>query len=222
MTVDYPLFALAGIAGTSFTLALSGTLMPGPLLTVTVAEVARRGVWAGPLVITGHALLEFVLLLAILMGLGSYLETPAVIGIISLLGGIVLFVMGVDMIRRASTLTLQQEQMQKKQVSAANHPVILGIFGSLANPYLIIWWVTIGLGYLATIKHFGVAGIVAFFVGHMAADYGWYILIALGVSRGKSIAPDRGYQILIRCCGLFLVGFGCWFLTSAYGYLGKI
>ena len=215
------IFALAGIAGTSFTLALSGTLMPGPLLTVTVAEVARRGVWAGPLVITGHALLEFVLLLAILMGLGSYLETPAVIGIISLLGGIVLFVMGVDMIRRASTLTLQQEQIQKKQV-ATNHPVILGIFGSLANPYLIIWWVTIGLGYLATIKQFGVAGIVAFFVGHMVADYGWYILIALGVSRGKSIAPDKGYHILIRCCGLFLVGFGCWFLTSAYGYLGKI
>jgi len=213
--------ALAGIAATSFTLALSGALMPGPLLTVTVAEAARRGVRAGPLVITGHAILELILVVAVIKGLGPILKAPPVIGTISLLGGMILLVMGVDMMRKASTLSLRQEVDPGSQ-KAFGHPVILGFVGSLANPYWIIWWVTIGLGYLSTAGHFGLPGVLAFFLGHIAADYGWYILIALGVSRGKSIAPDRGYQILIRCCGLFLVGFGCWFLTSAYGYFGKM
>jgi threonine/homoserine/homoserine lactone efflux protein len=216
--VDYPLVALAGIAGTSFTLALSGALMPGPLLSVTVAEAARRGAWAGPLVITGHAFLELFLILAVIMGLGPYLKAPPVIGTISLLGGITLLVMGVDMARKAASLSLCGEKSPAKQ-GATDHPVLLGIFGSLANPYWIIWWATIGLGYLVTARQFGVAGILAFFIGHITADYGWYILVALGVSRGKGLVSDKGYRLLVRSCGLFLVCFGGWFLNSAYGYL---
>jgi threonine/homoserine/homoserine lactone efflux protein len=49
---------LAGVPVTSFIVALSGALMPGPLLTLTVGEAARRGFWAGPLIIVGHALLD--------------------------------------------------------------------------------------------------------------------------------------------------------------------
>jgi len=213
--------ALTGIAATSFTLALSGALMPGPLLTVTMAEAARRGVRAGPLVITGHAILELFLVVAVIKGLGPILKIPPVIGTISLLGGMILLGMGVDMVRKASSLSLRQQAGPNSQ-KAFGHPVILGFVGSLANPYWIIWWVTIGLGYLTTAGHLGIPGVSAFFLGHITADYGWYTLIALGISRGQSISSDRGYQILIRCCGLFLVGFGCWFLTSAYGYFGKI
>ena len=215
--MDYSLFAIAGIAGTSFSLALSGALMPGPLLTITIAEAARRGTWAGPLLITGHAFLELLLVVMIIMGLGPYLKAPPIIGTISLLGGIILLGMGGDMVRKASTLSLCQETVSDSQ-RHFNHPVILGIVGSLANPYWILWWVTIGFGYMATARRFGVPGLVAFFLGHIAADYGWYILIALGISRGKTIISDKGYRIMIRCCGIFLLGFGGWFLVTALQY----
>jgi threonine/homoserine/homoserine lactone efflux protein len=219
--VDYPLFALTGIAGTSFTLALSGALMPGPLLTVTVAEAARRGARAGPLVITGHAILELLLVIIIINGVGPYLQAPPVIGTISLLGGIILFVMGVDMVRRASTLSLRQD-MDPDSQRTFGHPVLLGVVGSLANPYWTLWWVTIGLGYMATAKHFGVPGLVAFFLGHIAADYGWYFLVALGISRSRTIFRDDSYQAMILICGVFLVGFGVWFLSSAFQHLGDM
>ena len=42
----------------SFVLALSGALVPGPLFTLTVSESLRRGAKAGPLIILGHGLLE--------------------------------------------------------------------------------------------------------------------------------------------------------------------
>ncbi|HEY1405238.1 MAG TPA: LysE family transporter, partial [Spirochaetota bacterium] len=60
---------LFSIFGSSFLIALSGAMMPGTLLTVTVAESTRRGMIAGPLLILGHAILEFALLLALLFGL---------------------------------------------------------------------------------------------------------------------------------------------------------
>jgi len=215
--LDYTLFAIAGIAGTSFALALSGALMPGPLLTIAVAEAARRGAWAGPLLITGHAILELLLVTAIILGLGPYIEVPSIIGTISLIGGIILLYMGGDMVRKAATMSLQQEAASSRQ-GKFDHPVLLGIIGSLANPFWILWWVTIGLGYMAAARRFGVPGLIAFFLGHIAADYSWYILITLGVSRGKTVISDNGYRIMIRCCGIFLVGFGCWFLIAAFQY----
>lgn len=220
MTSSNLIFALAGIAGTSFTLALSGALMPGPLLTITVAEAARRGTRAGPLLITGHALLELVLVLLVIEGLGSWLRKPPVIGAIALAGGFLLLLMGITMIRQAPGLSLPSASpaAAERRFKTGN-PILLGIIGSLSNPYWIIWWVTIGLGYLTTAGRFGRAGIIAFFLGHIAADFGWYILVAYGVSRGRRIASDRGYRILIRACGLFLLGFGGWFLHAAWGYL---
>ncbi len=215
--MDYSLFAIAGIAGTSFTIALSGALMPGPLLTITVAESARRGAWTGPLLITGHAFLELLLVVVIIMGLGPYLKASPIIGTISLLGGIILLGMGGDMVRKASSLSLWQETVPDSRMRF-NHPIILGVVGSLANPFWILWWATIGFGYMATARRFGVPGLVAFFLGHIAADYGWYILISLGISRGKTIISNKGYRIMIQCCGIFLVGFGCWFLITAFQY----
>jgi len=61
---------MAAIFSASFTLALSGALMPGPLFTITISESARRGFRAGPLLMVGHALLEVVLVAAVVQGLG--------------------------------------------------------------------------------------------------------------------------------------------------------
>lgn len=99
---------LAAIGGVSFSLALAGTLRPGPLPTVTVSEAARRGVCAGPLLllITGHAVLELFLVIAILKGLGPFLRAVPVIGSIALIGGLMLLWMGIDMLRKAGALSL--------------------------------------------------------------------------------------------------------------------
>jgi len=210
---------LTTIAGVSFTLALSGALMPGPLLTVTVSETARRGARAGPLLITGHAILELFLVVGILNGLGPFLKAAPVIGSIALLGGLILLWMGIDMVRKAGTLSLAGGRTDTAR-TAGRHPVVLGVAASLANPYWIIWWVTVGLGYLISARKLGLPGIVAFFLGHIAADYGWYTLVALGISRGRAILHDSGYQMMIRVCGLFLVVFGVWFLFTAFQHFG--
>mgnify|MGYP000862952647 CR=1 FL=1 len=72
---------------TAFLVGLSGAMMPGPLLTVTIAESARRGFKAGPLIVLGHAILELALIIALLAGLSFYLKKPLVTTVISIVGG---------------------------------------------------------------------------------------------------------------------------------------
>ncbi|HOO56436.1 MAG TPA: LysE family transporter [bacterium] len=200
----------------SFTLALSGALMPGPLLTVCVADSAKRGFIAGPLLISGHAVLELALVVAVIFGLGPILEMGAVIGAIALCGGAILVWMGTGMIRGASKTSLNMEAGCDQK---PGNPVIAGIFASISNPYWILWWATIGLGYLTAAKHNGAPGVAAFFFGHILADLAWYSMISFGVSRGKKLMSDRIYQGIIRFCGALLLVFGAWFLYTSGSYL---
>src|SRR5208337_2637542 len=97
--------SVAGIAVTSFLVGLSGAMMPGPVLTVTIGETAARlrpdtpglngraqvrGALAGPLIVLGHGILEVLLVAAVVLGLGRLLRLGPVIGTVALLGGAVL------------------------------------------------------------------------------------------------------------------------------------
>lgn len=98
---------LLGTFGTSFVIALSGALMPGPVLTVTISESSRRGFWAGPLIIAGHGILELGLVVLLLLGLGPYLRKDIVFGIIGVCGAIILIWMSLGMFRSIPSLTLK-------------------------------------------------------------------------------------------------------------------
>ena len=207
---------LGAIFGGSFVLALSGALMPGPLLTITIVESARRGFIAGPLLITGHALLELALIVAVIQGLGPFLERPLVMGTIALAGGTILLWMGSGMIRTAGRVSLNDDGKESKGTS---NPILTGVLASLSNPYWILWWGTIGLGYLVAAIRLGIVGVGVFFVGHIAADLLWYCIVSFGISRGKKILKDKAYQHIIRFCGIILLGFGGWFLMTGRSYL---
>lgn len=197
---------------TSFTVALSGALMPGPLLTVTISESARRGYMAGPLLIAGHCILELALVAGICLGLDVYLKAAPVKTATALLGGSILLYLGIEMVRTAGRHSIQARSARGSTSGRA--PVITGAVTSLANPYWTLWWATFGLGYLMRISGKGLPGIAVFFLGHIAADFAWYSIVSFGVSKGAAIMPDRAYQTLIRACGVFLVLFGGWFLTT--------
>jgi threonine/homoserine/homoserine lactone efflux protein len=193
---------------TSFLIALSGALMPGPMLTVTIADSSQRGFWVGPLVVLGHGFLELVLIFLILAGLGPLLHEPHVIGVIGLAGGLVLLWLGISMVRNASKLQLNFEYNNS---APSRSSVLYGILASLSNPYWTLWWATIGMGYLVSALKFGVAGILIFFVGHIFADLAWYSAVSYAVSRGRRLISNTAYQRLILICGIFLALFGIWF-----------
>ena|GEM_PF-160186 len=203
------------IFATSFFIALSGALMPGPLLTATISESSQRGFIAGPLLIVGHAILEVALVSALLLGLAPFLQMPVVFVTTALAGSAILFWMAFGMLRTLPTLGLSWEVKQTK----LNHPLVSGILLSLSNPYWIIWWASIGVGYIIYAEQFGVLGVVFFFAGHISADLAWYSFISAAVSGGRRFLTDRLYRGLIAFCAIFLVAFAGYF---AYSGLDKL
>jgi len=195
----------------SFIIALSGALVPGPLFTITVSESLRRGFKTGPLIIFGHGLLEITIVILLFFGLTPFLLEERTRQFISVAGGIILMIMGVMLFKDAGETRLDLSPGERQ---TGLHPVVSGILGSLSNPYWIIWWVTIGLGYLVSSLRYGIPGVIAFFSGHISADLLWYSMISYAVSRGQKIMGERGYRYLLSACGIFLIFFGGWFLAG--------
>jgi len=212
------LTSLLTIFASSFVIALSGALMPGPLLTATIVESSRRGFSTGPLMIAGHALLELVLVIALLLGGAPFLELPAVFVATALSGSVILLGMACGMFRSLPSLHLAWETDQKQH----RHPVVSGILMSVVNPYWIIWWATIGLSYILYSRQFGPAGIVFFFAGHILADLAWYSLVAAMVAGGRQYLSDRLYRGMIAVCAVLLVVFAGYFAWAGWAKLAAL
>jgi threonine/homoserine/homoserine lactone efflux protein len=200
-----------GIFSSSFLIALSGALMPGPLLTYTVAESARRGFWAGPIIMLGHGFLELGLVVLLLLGIGALINQPVIMGIVGLTGAVILWWLGYGLLHSARTAQLDLTAGDSRAI----HPFWAGIFMSLANPYWLIWWVTLGLGYVLFAYKYGLWGVLFFFIGHFMADLIWYSMVSVAVAQGKKFISDRLYHGFMVVCALFLMVFGCYF-----GYQG--
>ena len=204
--------SLMFIAVSSFMVALSGALVPGPLFTITVSESAKRGAATGPLIILGHAILEMFVIVTVLAGLSPVLKHETTRQVISLTGGVMLVLMGGMTLKDLRKASLDLTADDRKRGRSL---VLTGILGSLANPYWIIWWATIGIGYLVSSLRFGIAGIVVFFLGHISADLAWYSTVSWTAAKGRKLLGDRGYRAILLVCGVFLIGFGVWFISSA-------
>ncbi|NLO21794.1 MAG: LysE family transporter [Syntrophomonadaceae bacterium] len=208
---------------TAFFIGLSGAMMPGPLLTVTIAESMKRGFIAGPLIMLGHAALEISLIIALVAGLSAFLSSAAVSNSIALLGGGFLLYLGFSMSKDAIKGHISLAGMEEAQAGTEKnglHPVLAGAVISLANPYWSIWWATVGLTYLSLSMESGRIGLLSFFSGHIMADLSWYTMVAALVAGGRKFISPQLYKYVIVSCGLFLLVLGAYFIfTGASSYL---
>ena len=194
---------LIAITFTSFIIAFSGALTPGPLFALTIEHSLKKGFKAGPLLIVGHGILEILVILLIIAGFGDILKRREVFILLSIIGGTLLVWMGQGMIRKKVDMEVESKGMVKSSILG-------GIIASVSNPYWIIWWATIGMTYLVFAYPYGLKGIFLFFLGHILADFTWYSFVSFSISKGrKKISPSL-YKGLLYGCGIFLIGFGIW------------
>jgi len=212
-----PEATLALIFGTSFVVGLSGAMSPGPMLTLDIREAARHGFWAGPLIVLGHGILEFALVVALALGLSQFLDQGTLVAVISVLGGLFLVWLGVQMVRRPGALSLAPASQDGGSKGGGRNLVLAGALVSLANPYWSLWWATIGLGYLVWSLKSGMAGLASFFGGHILADLAWFGVVALAVAGGRRLMSDAVYRGISVACGAFLLLLGLYFIGTGTG-----
>lgn len=202
--------------GVGFTIALSGVLLPGPLMAFTTASTLDYGKTAGPFAALGHVSVELTLLVLAGLGLRALIRGDLFLTLTGTVGGVLLVLFGVSLLRR-----LFANDPESQSVSYDYHPVVGGIlFSSLLNPSVLLWWMTVGL---ATFTHsFGEAGVAGagfWLAGHFLADFGWYAGLSYSVDKGKNLIGGKFYKGLILVCGSAMVLFGIRFGVK---YLPKL
>ncbi len=213
----------------SFLVALSGAMSPGPLLTYTIYKALQsktRAYLIGILICIGHAILEFILMLVLLIGLSPFITDPSMIIIIGLLGGGILIFFGVNLLRDIwlkkidlTILTLENEIAMEnentKEKILLQQPTLGGILVSMSNPYWWIWWAVIGLNFMTQFS-VGLLNLEfwSFFLGHELGDFLWYVSIATILGFTNKFLTKKVYLGIIIICSLFMISFGLFLAIS--------
>ncbi len=205
--------ALATIFATALGVAFSGAMMPGPLLTVTITESAKRGQRAAFLLIVGHALLELPMVVGLAYGLSQILSNGVVIRLIGLLGGAFLLWMGYSTVSSALKGKVKLD-LESKVENLRFGPIFEGVATSLSNPYWTLWWATIGVTFVLKSLDYRLPGLLSFYTGHILGDFVWYGIVALTVVTGRRFLSNKVYQGVLATCGLFLLLLGVSFVAG--------
>jgi threonine/homoserine/homoserine lactone efflux protein len=200
--------------GIGFIVALSGVLIPGPLLVFVISKSFSQGAKTGPLATLGHAVVELGLVAALLLGLSLILKEPAIQGAVGIIGGGLLIVYGL-----LNVLKARSAQGNGNGPSTFKYNTVVGsmLFSSILNPSVPLWWATIGLAMLMeAFLTTSVLGVALWLVGHLLADLSWYSLVSYLASVGRKFRQDLIYRVVIVACGLVLIFFGVTFILK-YG-----
>jgi len=203
---------VAAIFVGSFVVAFSGAVMPGPVTVAALERAARVGVLGALFVALGHALLEVLATAGLALGL-LRAGGPFVKGAIGVVGGAILLWMGLGMMRASGKAEIPQPGRGGNPGGPAA-AALAGVLTSLSNPYWALWWLTIGAKYVALALGAGIAGVAAFYIGHILGDIVWLSALGVAMSRGRRLMSKRAYRGLILGCGLLLCGFGAFFAAS--------
>lgn len=190
----------------SFTIGLTGALAPGPTLVATVNSSLESGWAAGPKVAAGHALVEIVIFSLIVGGLALAMQQYS--RYICLLGGLALIAFGVLTLNKSRNASITSPEEQ-----AVANPYLAGVLTSVANPYFWIWWLSVGSALVIDGLRGGMIMAGLFMIGHWGADFGWYMLVSLSLSKGRDILSEANYRRILALCGGFLVCFGIYYLV---------
>jgi threonine/homoserine/homoserine lactone efflux protein len=189
-------------------ISLSGVMAPGPITAATLAAGARHP-HAGAMIALGHAVVEIPLIFLLVVGVGRFLESPASRAGIGLAGGVVLLLMGLQLL-----LSLRNPNADAA-VPAQRHPLVIGIVLTAANPYFLVWWATVGLALATKAVEFGVLMVGLFAIVHWLCDLGWLEVLSIAGFQSAQVFGKHSQRIISGVCAAMLLGFGMKFVYDA-------
>ena len=200
--LNIPLF-LASVAFIS----LSGVMMPGPVMAVTISKGRNSGN-AGALIALGHGIIEIPLIILIFFGFAQFFSYEIVRRVIGLVGGLMLGFMGLQMFKT-------KDQIENVDSNIKFNSIFSGIITTGANPYFFLWWATIGSALIINSTIFGLVGFILFAIVHWLCDLIWSLFISKTVYRSQKFWNLAIHRIIFSICAIILIFFGIWFIYSS-------
>ena len=192
-----------------FVVALSGVLLPGPLLAYVTMKTLSSDARTGTFAAIGHVIVELGILSLVALGLGYLIERRGFQTVVGVVGGVLLLAFGAFNLSRVG-----KTKELRSSVGLKHHPIIGGVlFSTIFNPSVVIWWATIGVAMLMeAYLTAALVGVIFWVAGHFLADLSWFSFVSYSVAKGKLLIGAKGYKALLILCGCVLLVFGALFL----------
>jgi len=202
----------------SFAIGFSGALMPGPLLGLTIDTGIKKGFKGGIMLAIGHALLDLITMILLMLGLKELMTNRMVIAFIGVIGGIVLVHMGITMVVKARKNQVSLDLVESEELNTKWHYLIIkGVTVSISNPYYIIWWASVGLALVLSATPLGIMGVVLVYIGHISSDLLWFGFVAYTMHKSQKIMSPMVYKGIVLGIGVFVACFGLYFFVTGIG-----
>ncbi len=204
-----------------FTVGISAAMIPGPMMFTTVGIALKKGWKTGIFVFTGHAFVESLIFLLILVGVAALIG-EAMISYMAIIGGIVMFLFGLFLIKSAKDVAAIDISESASKIDLCASPVSAGAMTTAFNPAVLIWWLTAGSSILLQAYLVGIFAVLSFVLGHWIADLAVLVSVSSSCSKGKEMVSARAHERILYLCGGLLVIFGFWFLLNYNNFSSTI
>lgn len=160
--------------------------------------------------------MELLIVIMISIGLSSILAQPGIQVVLALSGGLLLFWMGGKILLEALKGKTDVQTRETRNIRLNSRQLIgLGVLTTLNNPFWYAWWITVAVNYLTLAHAASIGGILAFYLGHISADYTGDTMLSTLVGSGSKLLNLNVYRAIFFLCGGFLVYIGIQFLIQA-------
>jgi len=176
---------------------------------LTISETLRHGLIGGLRVAAAPLLTDGALILLTALLLERLSDQPAIMGAISIAGGLLLFCFAWECFRPVS-LDIEE---------AKSHSLLKAVLVNLTNPAPYLFWLTLGTPTLLRAREESAIAAIAYLAGFFLAICGAKVIIALITARFRDFLRGRAYRIAMALLGLALVGFGIYFMLRGLGQL---
>src|ERR671910_739159 len=199
-------------------ISTSGVLSPGPLFFINLLYGTRYGSFVGLKIASGHAIVEFPLIIILSYGLytfSSFNVSDVIFKFIGTIGGI--FILFFSILQIHSILrdkkSNQSQGITNTKFNIRN-PVLVGFIFTILNPFFLVWWFTIGSKMISdSLIHFGIVeGISIIFLSHIWMDYFWLWFTSFMMNKGKSIIKEKVYRVFVFTISVILGIYGFYLL----------
>jgi len=200
----------------------SGVFSPGPLFFINLLYGSKYGSFVGLKIASGHALVEFPLILLLSYGLyifSSFYISDVIVKFIGTIGGIFILFFSILQIR----LLLRDKKSNQSHPSPGitntklniRNSILVGFIFTIFNPFFLLWWFTIGSKMISdSIINFGIVGGASLvFFSHIWMDYFWLWFTSFMVNKGKSVIKEKVYRIFVFAISVILGIYGIYLLS---------
>lgn len=193
---------------------LSGGFSPGPLLTLVISQTLKHGIKEGVKVALAPLITDFPIILTATFVLTRLANFRALLGLISLIGGLFVIYLAYKSFWTRS-LNMQTQDTPPQSLSK-------GALVNALNPHPYLFYLTVGGPTLLKAWTDSPFTAVVFVTSFLGCLVGAKVFVAVLAGKSRQWLSGRTYNYLMRVLGMLLLMFAFILLRDGLDLLGIV